>query len=450
MPGSHHARSASQASRRTFLKTAGVLAGGALAGGLSIARTAHAAGDDVLRIGVIGCGGRGTGAAGNALAADKNSKVVALADAFEDRVQGSLGRLKNLKDGLGERVVVDKDHCFSGFDAYKKLLASGVDVVILAEPPHFRPAHLNAADEGGVHVFCEMPVAVDAPGVRSVLASCEEAKKKNLSIVSGLCWRYHHGTKETLQRVLDGAIGEILVMQEVYNVGSGWGVARDPNLSEMQFQMRNWYCFTWLSGDHNVEQHIHSLDKSAWAMRDEPPLQAWGLGGRQVRTKQPDTGNIYDHHAVGYEYPNGARLYSFCRQQPGCYSEVTDLFIGTKGRATVLGRRPDLPSYRIQGETNWEFKGEGGDMYVLEHEALFQAIRSGKPINNGLYMARSTMLAILGRMVNYTGQRITWDDALASKEDLSPKSYAWDADPPILPDKDGKYPVAMPGLTKFV
>ncbi len=441
MPKSDNSRSLPRSSRRDFLKTSSVVAGGVVAGGLNLARTAHAAGSDILKIGLIGCGGRGTGAAANAMTADKNTKLVAMADAFEDRLNSSL---TNLKRQFADRVAVAKDRCFVGFDAYKQLLATDVDMVILAETPHFRPSHLKAAIEAGKHVFSEKPVAVDAPGVRSVLATSELAKKKNLSIVSGLCWRYHHGTKATMQRILDGAIGDILVMQENYNTGTIGGRLRDPKLTEMEFQMRNWYCFSWLSGDHNVEQHIHSLDKAAWAMHDEPPLRAWGLGGRQIRTEQPKYGDIYDHHAVCYEYANGTRLYSYCRQQPNCFSDVSDTYFGTKGRAKVL------PSYEIEGENKWKFKGEGGNMYVLEHEALFQGIRSGKPLNNGLYMARSTMLAIMGRMVDYTGQVLTWEQAINSKQDLSPAKYTWDAMPPIVPDKDGKYPVAMPGLTKFV
>ena len=443
MPKSDPVRAASHPSRRDFLKTSTVAAGGMLAGGLSVARSAHAAGDETLKIGLIGCGGRGTGAAGNALSADKNTKLVAMADAFEDRLKSSLA---NLKNGFADRVAVDADHCFTGFDGYKKVLSSGVDVVVLGETPHFRPAHLKAAVEAGKHVFCEKPVAVDGPGIRSILATSEEAAKKNLSLVSGLCWRYHHGVKATMQQVLDGAIGDILVMQETYNTGAIGGRTRDPKMSEMEFQMRNWYCFTWLSGDHNVEQHVHSLDKAAWAMHDQPPVRAWGLGGRQVRTEQPRFGDIYDHHAVCYEYPSGVRLYSFCRQHAGCWSDVSDVFIGTKGKASILGHQIEDE----KGQVKWKFKGEGGNMYELEHQALFQAIRSGKPINNGLYMARSTMLAILGRMVDYTGQCLTWDQAINSKQELSPAKYAFDADPPTLPDKDGKYPVATPGLTKFV
>jgi len=430
-------------SRRDFLKTSTAAAAGALAGGLALERSAHAAGDDTLKVGLVGCGGRGTGAARDALTADKNCIVTAMCDAFDDRLQRSR---KNLKAAVGDRVAVDDDHCFAGFDGYQKLIASGVDVVILATSPHFRPLQLKACIDAGKHVFCEKPVAVDAPGVRSVLATAEEAQKKNLNLVSGLCWRYYPPTQEIMKRVLDGAIGDVLAIQETYNTGAtGAEEPRRPEWTEMEFQMRNWYFFTWLSGDHNVEQHVHSLDKGSWAMGDQPPAKAWGLGGRQVRT-DPKHGDIYDHHAVVYEYASGARMYSYCRQQAGCSGEVTDYFFGTKGVCNVLN------DYQITGENPWRADRalKEASMYVREHEALFQAIRSGNTINNGRYMAVSTMLAILGRMVNYTGQTITWEEAINSKQDLSPASYAWNADPPTLPDKNGRYKVALPGVTKFV
>jgi predicted dehydrogenase len=427
-----------QPSRREFLKTSSAVVGGALAGGLALSRSAHAAGSDILKVGLVGCGGRGTGAAANALTADANTKLVAMGDVFEDRLEGSLN---SLKKQFADRVTVDKDHCFVGFDAYKHVIECS-DVVVLGEVPHFRPIHLKAAIDAGKHVFCEKPVAVDAPGVRSVLATCEEAAKKGLSVVSGLCWRYHNGVKATMERVLDGAIGDIITMQETYLTGALWHRGRKPDDTEMKYQLRNWYYFTWLSGDFNTEQHIHSLDKAMWAMRDEPPLKAWGLGGRQVRT-DPMYGDIYDHHAVVYEWANGTRCYAYCRQQPGCYSDTSDIYLGAKGQANIL-------KFRIDGANPWRFEGEGGNMYVLEHKALFEAIRSGKPINNGVYMARSTMLAILGRMVDYTGQVITWDAAINSQQSLVPSAYDWNAEPPTKPLENGQYPVAMPGVTKFV
>ncbi len=442
MSSREHAPRPASPSRRRFLQHFGALGAAATVGALPLSRAAHAAGSDVLKVGLIGCGGRGTGAAMNALSADPGARLTAMADAFADRLEGSL---RALRQRGGDRVTVDDGHCFTGFDGYQRLLQSDVDVVILAEPPHFRPRHLKAAVEAGKHIFCEKPVAVDAPGVRSVLASTEEAARKGISLVSGLCWRYHPGVCETIERVLDGAIGRIVAIRETYNTGTLWHRGREPDWSEMQFQMRNWYYFTWLSGDHNVEQHIHSLDKALWAMGDQPPARAWGLGGRQVRT-DPKYGTIYDHHAVVYEYAEEVPVFSYCRQMGGCYNEVTDTFIGTKGRCFMNPPR----ILQIEGENPWSYDGPGGNMYDLEHVALFQSIRDGRPINNGQYMAYSTMLAILGRMVTYTGQRLTWEEALNSVEDLSPADYAWDAQPPVLPDENGHYPVAMPGQTKFV
>jgi predicted dehydrogenase len=277
--------SAARASRRDFLKTSSVVAAGALAASLPIARSAHAAGSDILKIGLVGCGGRGTGAAGNALTADENTKLVAMGDAFADRLETSLN---NLKKGFKDRVAVDKDHCFSGFDAYEKVINSDIDVILLAETPHFRPKHLKAAVAAGKHIFCEKPVAVDGPGVRSILETTEEARKKNLNLVSGLCWRYHTGVQETIKRVLDGAIGDIVAMQENYLTGTLWHRGRKPEWKEMEYQMRNWYYYSWLSGDHNVEQHVHSLDKAMWAMHDEPPAKGDGRTSHCLITRRID------------------------------------------------------------------------------------------------------------------------------------------------------------------
>ncbi len=435
-------RSNSFPSRRRFLQTS-TAAGAGLLLSDRLTRSLYAAGtDETLRVGLVGCGGRGRGAAVEALTADPKARLVALADAFPDYVEQSVNILKQTE--VGDRVTVDAEHRFAGFDAYQKLIASGVDVVLLAAPPHFRPAHLKACIDAGKHVFAEKPVAVDAPGIRAVLAACEQAKQKHLSIVSGLMYRYQRAMQETMKRVHDGAIGDIVAIQTTYNTGTPWfrNKNRLANWTEMEYQMRNWYPFTWLSGDHNVEQHVHSLDKSAWALHDRPPQRAWGSGGRQVRL-QPAIGNIFDHHCVTYEYDNGVRVYSHCRRQAGCANDVSDYLLGTKGRC-------DLKRHRIEGETNWQYKGRNPSGYVAEHEALFGAIRAGRPLNNGLYMAQSTMWGILGRMATYTGQNITWEEAMNSQEDLSPKRYAWDAEPPVLPDKDGNYPIAIPGVTKFI
>ncbi len=416
-------------SRRTFLKSSALVAGGALASGIFAPRV-HAAGSDVLKIGLIGCGGRGTGAVGNAFAADPNTRLTAVADAFPDRTARALEQLRKTD---AERVNVEADRVFTGFDAYEKVLATDVDVVILATPPHFRPTHLKASIASGKHVFCEKPVAVDAPGVRSVLESCEEAKKKNLTVVSGLCYRYDPPKMETLKRIHDGAIGDILTMHVSYNTGTLWHHGREPSWSDMEFQMRNWLYFTWLSGDFNVEQHVHSLDKAAWAMGDVPPVRATGLGGRQVRTGN-EFGNVYDHFAVIYEYENGTRLFANCRQMAGCSVDVSDHIIGSKGKA-------ELMRAVIEGEQPWRYRGEKPNMYEEEHRAMFKAIRSSNPINNGDYMAKSTMLGIMGRMAAYTGQTLTWEQCLNSSEDLTPARYEWAE--VSLP------PVAMPGLTRF-
>ncbi|MBI2826524.1 MAG: Gfo/Idh/MocA family oxidoreductase [Planctomycetia bacterium] len=423
-------------SRRSFLKSTTTAAvAGALAAQMPIARSAHAAGSDVLKVGLIGCGGRGSGAAAQAMKADPNVRLTAMGDAFADRLQNSLDAMrKELGDEFDAKVKVPEENRFVGFDAYQNVINSGVDVVILTSPPHFRPAHLAAAVAAGKHVFAEKPVAVDAPGIRSVLATCEEAKKKGLSIVSGLCYRYENAKRETIKRVHDGAVGDVVALHVSYNTNFLWMHPRKETWSDMEWQLRNWLYFAWLSGDHIVEQHVHSLDKAAWAMHDEPPVRASGMGGRQVRTG-PEFGHIFDHHAVVFEYANGVKLFSFCRQQDGAARDVSDYVMGTKGTA-------DLMQHSIRsGGDHWKYRGEKTNMYQAEHNELFASIRSGNPINNGLYMSRSSMMAIMGRMATYTGQIITWDQALASQEQLGPGEYRW-GDLPVPP-------VAMPGQTQF-
>jgi predicted dehydrogenase len=418
--------------RREFLATA------AVAGTLAAAPHVHAAGDDLLRVGLIGCGQRGTGAAAQALKADKNVQLVALGDAFEDRLQESLATLKKDKEVAG-KVAVKPDHCYVGFDAYRQVIDLS-DVVLLCTPPHFRPLHLKAAVEAGKHVFAEKPVAVDAPGVRSVLATCELARKKNVSVVSGLCLRYDNGFKEAVKRLHNGAVGNILTLQANDYRGPIWVKPRQSDWTDMVWQMRNWYYFTWLCGDFNVEQHVHFLDVCAWVMKNEYPVSAVGLGGRQVRTA-PEYGHIYDHFSVVYEYANGAKLFSNCRQQPRCKNDISANVVGTNGRAELSERRKG-PFIQTTSGT-WHYDGPTNEMYQTEHDELFASIRSGKPINNGDYMAKSTLLAIMGRMAAYTGQQITWEMALNSKEDLTPPKYDWNIELAAPP-------VAEPGLTKFV
>ncbi len=427
-------RQRSLPSRRTFLKRSAAMAGG-LAAGLTVARGAHAAGSEVIRLGLVGCGGRGCGAAVQALRADPGAKLVAATDAFEDRLKFGLLRMQKQGD-VGERVAVDRDHQFPGFDGYKQVIASDVDAVLLATPPQFRPMQLKACIEAGKHVFAEKPVAVDAPGVRSVLETTEQAKRKNLCIVSGLNGRYSPPTQETIRRVHDGAIGRIVAVHMARYGGGVWVRPRRAEMTEMEYQMLNWYYFTWLSGDFNVEQFVHQLDRVAWVMKDEYPVNCYSTGGRQARTGE-DHGHIYDHFSSVFEYADGARVFSTARHQRGCSNESRAYVLGTKGAA-------DLRKYTITGDHPWQAgRGPWTDSHQLEQDAFLAALRAGKVINNGNYMANSTMMAIMSRMSAYTGQSLTWDQAINSKEDLSPSAYTWDAQPP-------KSAVAVPGATRFV
>jgi myo-inositol 2-dehydrogenase/D-chiro-inositol 1-dehydrogenase len=425
--------------RREFLKTSALI-GGALAAPAILPGNLFAkANSDTLRIGLIGCGGRGTGAASQALNADKNVALVAMGDAFEDRLQSGL---KNLRASHTEKVTVTAEKCFVGLDAYQKVIDSGVDVVILATPPGFRPFHLKAAIGAGKHVFCEKPMATDATGVRSVLATAEEARRKNLSLVAGFCYRYNNGVRAIMQQIHDGAIGEVRALYTTYNTGSVWSpFPRQPGWTDMQYQVKNWYYYTWLSGDHIAEQAVHSIDKMSWAMKDAPPVRCVAHGGRQVRTA-PEFGNIFDHFSVVYDYANGARGFHFSRQQPHCFSDNSDYIMGSDGVAHIV--RAFTGPFIVKGKQNWRFKEEqASDMYQNEHDELFASIRNGKPINDGVWMAHSTLLALMGRMAAYTGQEVTWEQALNSKEDLFPSTMTWDTPVSVLP-------VAMPGETKLV
>ncbi|MFO0967098.1 MAG: Gfo/Idh/MocA family oxidoreductase [Gemmataceae bacterium] len=421
-------------SRRRFLQTSAAATGAALA--LSQVPFVHAkGGTEILRIGLVGCGGRGTGAAEQALRADPNVHLVAVADTFRDRLDSSL-RTLTANRAIADRIRVPDERKHVGFNGARDLIASDVNVVLLCTPPHFRPAHIRLAVENRKHIFAEKPCAVDAPGVRSVLESCRTARERRLAVVSGLCWRYHGGMRDTFRHIHDGAVGEIQTMQCNYLTGGLWNHPRQPAWSDMEFQVRNWLYFTWLSGDFNVEQHVHSLDKMAWAMRDVYPVRCYGLGGRQVRTG-PEYGHIYDHMSCVYEWENGVKCFSLCRQMPSCYNEVKDYVWGSEGKVDVMG-------HNITGRRPWRYSAAAArrdDMYQQEHNELFASIRRGEPINNGEYMAKSSLMGIMGRMACYTGQTITWDQAMNSRQDLSPPRYEWME----LPTP----PVARPGVTTF-
>jgi myo-inositol 2-dehydrogenase / D-chiro-inositol 1-dehydrogenase len=428
----------SNGSRRQFLRAGGALA--AAGSTIPVALGARLASDskETLKIGLVGCGGRGGGAATNALRADLNVKLVALADAFPDQLTNKLKSLQSQTD-IADRIDVPEERQYVGFDAYKNVIDQ-VDVVLLATSPHFRPLHVEYAVEKDTHAFVEKPIATDAPGVRRMRAACDKAAEKGISISSGLCYRYQHAKQATLQRVHDGMIGEIKSMECTYNTGGLWHRGRKPEWSEMEYQMRNWLYFTWLSGDHIAEQHIHSLDKLAWAMNDVPPMKATASGGRIVRSDE-QWGNIYDHFNTVFEWEGGVKGFSSCRQWVGADGNVSDFVVGTKGTAA-------LQSHRIQmtdpgaGEEKWRYRGEGpDDMYQNEHDVLFAALRAGDRIDNSDYMCKSTMMAIMARMSAYTGKSVTWDMAWNSKEDLSPPAYDWT-------DMEMR-PVAQPGVTPF-
>ncbi|MBN8732969.1 MAG: Gfo/Idh/MocA family oxidoreductase [Acidobacteria bacterium] len=416
--------------RRHFLKTG---AATALAAGMPAILRGQAT---PIKVGLVGCGGRGTGAASQALKADDGSRLVAVADISRTQIDDSLNRLSRM---LKDKVQVPESSMFVGLDAYKKVIESGVDVILLATPPGFRPMHLRAAVEAGKHVFCEKPVAVDAPGVRSVMETARLAKEKNLALVTGFCWRYSTHIRETFAQLHGGAIGNLLAYYATYYTSPVKPMPpasqRPPGISDNEWMMRNWYNFTWLCGDGLVEQAVHSVDKIAWAMKDQPPISCVAVGGRQIPA---EGGNIFDHFEINYLYPNNVRAFLACRQIEGCYNENADYILGSSGAATI-GRGP-LP--KIEGSTNWTFTGVKNDMYQAEHDALFSSIRRNEPINDGIWMATSTMLAIMGRMAAYTGQQITWEQAMNSQEELFPAGF------------DGKQavnvpPLARPGKTKF-
>jgi myo-inositol 2-dehydrogenase/D-chiro-inositol 1-dehydrogenase len=419
--------------RRTFLKTSAATAATA-----ALFTGAYAAGGtETLRVGLVGCGGRGTGAAKQALRADPNVKLVAMCDAFMDRLTDSLNGLKSSKEtrDIAAKIDVAPYRCFDGFDGYKKLLDCGVDVVLLCTPPGFRPLHLRAAIEAGKHVFCEKPVAVDPVGVRSVMESARLAREKGVSLCSGFCYRYDHAKRETVKRIHDGMIGDVAAMQITYLTSPLWWRGSDPKWTEMDYQMRNWYYFSWLSGDFLVEQHCHNFDKANWVLRGEAPVAAIGVGGRQVRT-DPKYGNIYDHFSVTLEFPKGVKLFSTCRQMAGCSGDVNDHVIGTRGSAQLMKH-----SIAESGGKHWEYQGDAKDMYQVEHDELFSGIRSGKLINDGESAAHSTLMALMAREAAYTGKRLTWKQMLTSQQNLAPKEYAW-GDNPVSP-------VPMPGTYQF-
>ena len=425
--------------RRQFVQTSAA----ATAGLMASSNFAFAAGSDAIKVGVIGCGGRGTGAAVQALSTDQNVQLVAMADAFRDRLDSSYTNIVG-EIGEGDRIAVPDENKFVGFDAYKEVIALS-DVIILTTPPGFRPIHFAAAIDANKHVFMEKPVATDAPGVRKVLETAKIAKEKKLNVVVGLQRHYQKVYRGWVKRMQEGAIGDIVASRVYWNSGGVWERPRKPGMTEMEYQMRNWYYFNWLCGDHITEQHIHNIDVSNW-VKGAYPVRAQGMGGRQVRNGK-EHGEIFDHHFVEFEYADGSRMYSQCRHIKGCMTRVTEAFQGTNGVAPKPGLLQTPSGYTI-----WEHDdSEDPNPYQVEHDELFAAIAAGEykyaDTENG---AKSTMTSILGRMATYSGQIIEWDDAIKSEISLMPKEFAWDATPPVVPDEYGFYPIAVPGQTVVV
>lgn len=418
------------ASRRDILR------GGVLLAGAPIVLRGAPVGK-AIKVGLVGCGGRGSGAAAQALKADDYAELTAVADVYREPIDECLERLKRAADA---KVKVEQSGIFVGLDAYRKVIDSGVDVVLLATPPGFRPQQLRAAIEAGKHVFCEKPVAVDSPGVRDVLESARMAQQKNLSLVAGFCWRYSNYIQAAFEQIHNGAIGDLVYYYGTYYTSPVKPMppesTRPAGMSDVEWQIQNWYNFVWTCGDGLVEQAVHTVDKVAWAFKDKPPVSCVAVGGRQIPA---EGGNIYDHVEVNYLYPNNVRAFVGQRQIEGCYNENADYIAGTKGICTI-GRGP-IP--RIEGQTKWSFEGTKNDMYQAEHDVLFASIRQGKPVNDGERMANSTLLAIMGRMAGYTGQLVTWEQALNSQERIFPEKLEWNMKLPVQP-------MARPGITKLL
>jgi len=427
---------AKQPSRRDFLKgSTAAAAGAALAGGLSIARSAHAQGSDVIKVALVGAGGRGSGAVSQQMSADKGVKLVAIADAFESRAQGSLGQLKKR---FPDQVDVPPERVFLGLDAYKQAINAGVDLVTIATPPGFKVGPYKAAIEAGKHVFMEKPCCVDGPGFRVLMEASKTADEKNLLVGIGLQRRHQPNYIETIKRIHDGAIGDVMFTRVYWNGGGIWNRRREDWMNELQYQVHNWYHFAWLSGDNIAEQHIHNIDIGNW-VQDDHPIEANGMGGCTARYlgNNKGTGQIFDHHFVEFTYANGAKMFSQCRHMRGCWGSVSEAAHGTKGTSNCAGR--------IEGENEWRFTGKGVSGHQQEQTDLIAALRAGERYNEGYYGATSSMTAVLGMNANYSGKVVKWDDLVNKGKDLAPDEMTWDSPPPVQKDENGDYPIPMPG-----
>ncbi|MFO1513693.1 MAG: Gfo/Idh/MocA family oxidoreductase [Verrucomicrobiota bacterium] len=424
--------------RRDFLKTSTTAVVATALGTRWTFRSAYAAGSDVLKVGMIGCGGA-TPVIVQALTADKGVRLVAMGDIFMDRIQEKLGAIRSAKP---DQVQVDSGHCFTGFGAYQKVIEAS-DVVLIANAAKFHPLHTLAAIQAGKHVFVEKPHGIDPYGIKQLQQASDLAREKKLCLVSGLHSRYHAGYAETVKRIHDGEIGEVIAIEENF-LRAPYGITdRAPGLTELEWQCSTQYHFNWLSGDDVPQSLVHNLDRARWVLREQVPVKCHGLGGRSTMI-EGKYGNVFDHHSVIYELESGVRIYAFCRTTTGCYDESSSIILGTKGKASLL-------NCRIWGEKNWRWQGEC-DPYQIEHDKLFAAIRSGNPINNGDYMTRSTLTTIMGQISCYTGQEVTWEQINQSDFAYAPKPEECrdGMATPVKPGPDGSYPVYIPGRTKLI
>lgn len=435
-----------QSARRDFCKTTALFTAGMMLPTLDLSAMAHVFNDKKLKLAVVGCGGRGTGAAVQALKADENIELVAMADAFEDQLNESFGNLKKEFDGTDKINVQDKNK-FVGMDAYKKAIDQA-DVVILATPPGFRPYHFEYAVNAGKHIFMEKPVATDAPGIRKVLEMAKVAKDNKLNVVVGLQRHYQNNYLAIADKIKEGTVGKITSGQVYWNSSGVWVRPRTPEQTEMEYQMRNWYYFNWLCGDHILEQHIHNIDVANWFI-GEYPVSAQGMGGCQVRTG-PEHGEIFDHHFVEFKYPSGAVIASQCRHQPGTWSKVGEAFQGSRG-IIDMNDAGAASITDLDGKPIFEYRNRNDpNPYQVEHDRLFASIRNNEVISDTENGAKSTMTAIMGRMATYSGKMINWEEALNSEKVLMPPEVTWEMTPPSVPGPDGNYPIPMPGVTEVL
>jgi predicted dehydrogenase len=424
------------------MKGSAALAGTVVLGSIPMQLSASPRNAAAIKVALVGCGGRGTGAAVQALSVTQDVQLVAMADAFKDRLDSSYNNIMK-EANVKKRVAVPDSRKFVGLDAYKKAIDE-CDVAILTTPPGFRPLHLEYAIQKNKHVFTEKPLATDSPGIRKVLEMAELSKKKKLNVVVGLQRHYQVVYRELIKRIHDGMIGDITAGQVYWNGSGVWVNPRQPGQSELEYQLRNWYYFNWLCGDHIVEQHIHNIDVMNW-VKGAYPAKAQGMGGRQVRTGK-EYGEIYDHHYVEFTYADGAIMNSQCRHIPGCMERVSESFTGTKGRADSTGT-----IYDLKGNILWKHRDKDDpNPYQVEHEELFAAIAKGEFINDLENGAKSTMTAIMGRMATYSGQELSWDEVLNSDIKLAPDEMTWASDAPVKPDANGFYDIAVPGVTKVI